>query len=41
MLLLALDEAKKHQKKLILSGVTGQVKKMFDMANFPIMFTLQ
>jgi len=41
MLLLALDEAEKHQKKLILSGAAGQVKKMFDMARFDSLFNLQ
>ena len=41
MLLLALDEAEKHQKPLVLSGATGQVKKMFDMARFDTLFTLR
>lgn len=40
MLLLARDEAEKHHKKLIISGATGQVKKMFDMAKFGSIFTM-
>lgn len=40
MLLLALDEAEKHQKGLVISGATGQVKKMFDMAKFHTFFTM-
>ncbi len=40
MLLLALDEADKYQKRLVLSGATGQVKKMFDLARFDSMFNL-
>lgn len=40
MLLLAHDEAEKHKKQLIISGVTGQVKKMFDMARFNTIFTM-
>ena len=40
MLMLALDEAEKHQKKLIISGASGQVKKMFEMARFNTMFTM-
>ena len=40
MLLLALDETQKHQKQLVISGATGQVKKMFDMARFNALFTM-
>jgi len=40
MLLLALDEAEKHHKRLVISGATGQVKKMFDMARFDTLFTM-
>lgn len=40
MLLLALDEAEKHHKGLVISGATGQVKKMFDMAQFNTLFTM-
>lgn len=41
MLMLVADEAKKHQKHLVSTGVVGQVKKMFDMARFDTMFTIQ
>ena len=41
MMLLAADEAEKHKKQLIISGATGQVKKMFDMARFDTLFTMQ
>lgn len=40
MLLLALDEAHKHQKQLVISGATGQVKKMFDLSRFNTLFTM-
>ncbi|MDR3449167.1 MAG: STAS domain-containing protein [Alphaproteobacteria bacterium] len=40
MLLLALDAAEKNHKKLVIGGATGQVKKMFDLARFENMFTL-
>lgn len=40
MMLLAHDEAEKHHKQLIISGATGQVKKMFDMAKFNTLFTM-
>jgi len=40
MLLLARDEAQKHQKNLAISGATGQVKKMFDMARFDTLFAM-
>ena len=40
MLLLARDEAEKHQKHLIISGAAGQVKKMFEMARFNTLFTM-
>ena len=40
MLLLALDETEKHQKRLVISGATGQVKKMFDMARFNTLFSM-
>lgn len=41
MLLLAADEAQKHQRKLLVRNANGQVKKMFDMANFSALFHLQ
>lgn len=40
MLLLANDEAEKHQKRLVISGAKGQVKKMFDMAHFNTLFSM-
>jgi HptB-dependent secretion and biofilm anti anti-sigma factor len=40
MLLLALDESEKHQKRLAINGPTGQVKKMFDMARFNTLFSI-
>ena len=40
MLLLALDESQKHRKRLVISGASGQVKKMFDMAKFNTLFAL-
>ncbi len=40
MLLLALDESKKHQKQLTIRGVTGQVKKIFDMAKLNELFSI-
>ncbi len=41
MLLLARDEAEKHRKRLILSGATGQVRKMFEMARFGSIFSIE
>lgn len=41
MLLLALEKAEKLDKKLVLCGATGQVKKMFGMANFHTIFTIE
>lgn len=40
MLLLARDEAEKHQKSILLSGATGQVKKTFEMARFNMLFSM-
>lgn len=40
MLLLAADEAEKHQKQLMICGAAGQVKKMFDMARFSTLFSM-
>jgi HptB-dependent secretion and biofilm anti anti-sigma factor len=40
MLLLALDESEKHRKPLLIHGAAGQVKKMFDMAQFHTMFAM-
>ena len=40
MLLLAREAATKHNKKIILIGAVGQPKKMFDMAKFDAMFTM-
>ena len=40
MLLLARDEAEKYRKQLVLRGAAGQVKKMFDMARFNMLFSL-
>ncbi|MBI1274833.1 anti-sigma factor antagonist [bacterium] len=39
MLLLAHDEAKKHNKQLLIQGVSGQVKRIFDMACFHQFFS--
>lgn len=41
MLLLANDAASKYAKKLVIRGAQGQVKKMFDMANFQSIFSLE
>lgn len=41
MLLLAHDEAAKHSKKIVISGIQGQVKKMFDVARLGTLFTLR
>ncbi len=38
MLLLAHDEAEKHKKPLLLEGVNGQVKHIFEMARFDRFF---
>ena len=40
MLLLVLDTTEDNHKSLVLSGATGQVKKMFDLARFNTMFAL-
>jgi HptB-dependent secretion and biofilm anti anti-sigma factor len=40
MLLLALDESEKYHKPLLVSGAVGQVKKMFDMAQFHTLFAM-
>lgn len=40
MLLLALDESRKNHKKLVLTGASGQVDKMFQMARFNTLFDL-
>ncbi len=39
MLLLGYDEAKEHHKSLSLQGVTGQVKRIFNMARFEQFFS--
>ncbi len=41
MLLLARDEAQKHQKELVIHGATGQVKKTFDLAKFNALFVMR
>lgn len=41
MFLLANDEAKKSQKRFLLRGAGGQVKKMFDMARFETLFQME
>jgi anti-anti-sigma factor len=41
MLLLAGEEAKKNNKTLIISSPAGQVKKMFEMARFDKIFTIE
>jgi anti-anti-sigma factor len=41
MFLLALDAADKAQKRLVLKGATGQVKKMFNLARFHTLFILE
>ncbi len=40
MLLLANDEAGKHNKGINIVGAQGQVLKMFDMARFNALFTM-
>ena len=40
MLLLARDAAKEQQKTLVLKGLQGQVKKVFEMACFGQYFTV-
>lgn len=40
MLLLAHDEADKYKKTMIIRGVSGQVKRIFDMARFDQFFRL-
>lgn len=41
MLLLLHDEVGKFEKPLIISGAAGQVKKMFEVAHFEALFTMQ
>lgn len=41
MLLLANDEAQKHGKSLLLRGAQGQVQKMFALAHFGELMTLE
>lgn len=41
MLLLTHDEAEKHNKKITISGATGQVKKMFNAARLGTLFNMQ
>lgn len=41
MLLLARDAAEKHHKTIIIEGLHGQVKRMFEMARFYEMFTIR
>ncbi|MEI6730564.1 MAG: STAS domain-containing protein [Pseudomonadota bacterium] len=41
MLLIARDKAIKYNKKLILIGVNGQVKKMFELAHFDRLFNIE
>lgn len=41
MLLLAHDEAAKHNRKITITGIQGQVKKMFDMTRLDRMFAVQ
>jgi anti-anti-sigma factor len=40
MLLLALDVAESKHKRLVLSGATGQVKRMFDLSRFNTLFVI-
>ena len=40
MLLLALDVSEKNHKQLIISGITGQVKKIFELARFHTLFAM-
>ena len=40
MLLLALEEAKKHQKEIVISGAAGYVKKIFDLVMFDTLFVM-
>jgi anti-anti-sigma factor len=41
MLLLARDEAKKHDRQLILRHPSGQVKRMFSVTKFNTLFTVE
>ncbi|MAU41225.1 MAG: anti-anti-sigma factor [Kordiimonas sp.] len=41
MLLLARDEISKTNKTLVLKAPQGQVKRMFDVARFDTMFTIE
>jgi anti-anti-sigma factor len=41
MLLLARDEAKKHDRQLILKRPGGQVKRMFGVTKFNTLFTVE
>lgn len=41
MLLLAHDEAEKLNKKIVISGAMGQVRKMFEMAKFNSLFNME
>jgi len=41
MLLIARDEALKKNRRLVLKGATGQVKKMFDVSRFETLFALE
>ncbi len=40
MLLLALDAVERNQKRLLICGATGQVKRMFDLARFHTLFAM-
>lgn len=41
MLLLARDEARKNDRKLILRSPSGQVKRMFGVTKFDTLFTVE
>jgi len=41
MLLIARDEAGKRNRRIILKGAHGQVRKMFDISRFETLFSLQ
>ena len=41
MLLMALEEANRHHKPIVLIGAQGQVKKMFHVARFDVLFSME
>ena len=41
MMLLALDVGQKTQKRIVISGIQGQVKKMFELTRFDTLFAME